>query len=156
MDPWLILKFRKYPEIRIWIFLCVFSVSKCYLSSRVGILVSKLVFFVISLILTKLFFSWLKCSTMDQWLKHKFRKHPEIRIWPFLCIFSVSKCRLSPRVGIVMSKLVFFEISLILTKLSISCLKHSTMDPWLNLKFWKHPCRCSILADRDSLGLQWI
>jgi len=139
MDPWLQLKFRKHPEIRIWIWLCVSSVSKCRLSARVGIVISKLVFFQISLIVRKLSISSLKCSTMDPWLKLMFWKLPEIRIWIFLCVFSVSKCCLSPSVGIVISKLVFFVISFILTKLSISYFKCSTMDPWLQLKFTKYP-----------------
>ena len=131
--------FRKHPEIRIWIFFYVFSVSKCCLSSRVGIVISKSVFFEVYLIVTKLFVSSLKRSTMDPWLKLKFRKLLEIKIWFFLCVFSVSTCRLSPSVGIAISKLVFFVISLILTKFSISYFKCSTMDPWLQLKFRKHP-----------------
>ena len=138
MDPWLKLMLRKHLKIRIWIFLCVFCVSKCRLSPSVGIVISKIVFFVISLIVTKLSISYLRCFIMDPWLKLKFWKHPKIRIWNFFCVIRVSKCWLSPRIGIVISKFVFFEISLIVTKLSISWLKCSTMDPRLQLKFWKH------------------
>ena len=47
----------------------------------------------------------------------------------FRFVFSVSKCHLSPRVGIV------FEVSLIVTKFSISFSNYSTMDPWPELKF---------------------
>ena len=64
----------------------------------------------------KVTLSCLKCLTMDPWLQLKFPKHHEIRILTFLIEFSASKCRLSPRLGIVISKLVYFEISLIVTK----------------------------------------
>ena len=36
----------------------------------------------------KVTLSCLKCSTMDSWLKLKFPKQPEIRIWSFLSVFS--------------------------------------------------------------------
>jgi len=139
MYPWLQLKFRRHPKIRVWAFLCVFRVWKCHLSSRVWIVLSKLVFIEISLILTKLDISCLKCSTMDPWLKLKFRKHLEIRIWIFFYALSVSKFWLSPRVAIIICKLVFFEIYLIITKLSISCFKCSAMDQWLELTFQEYP-----------------
>ena len=58
----------------------------------------------------------LKCSTMDPCLKLKFPKLHEIRIWTFLYVFRASKCRLSPRVVIVITKLVYFEISFIVRK----------------------------------------
>ena len=60
--------------------------------------------------------SCLKCPTMDPWQKLKFPKLHEIRIWTFLFVFSASKCRLSHRLGIVITKLLYFEISLIVTK----------------------------------------
>jgi len=53
---------------------------------------------------------------MDPWLKLKFPKLHEIRIWTFLFVFSASKCLLSPRVVIVITKVVYFEISFIVTK----------------------------------------
>ena len=53
---------------------------------------------------------------MDPWLKLKFPKHQEIGIWTFLIVFIASKCRLSPRLGIVIRKLLYLEISLIVTK----------------------------------------
>ena len=127
MDPWLNLKFWIHLEKEFGIS-CVFGVSKCWFSPWVEIIISKLVFFEISLIVTKWSLSLLKCFAMDPWLQLKFWKHPKIRICTLLCVFSVSKCHLSPRVGIVLSKLVFFEIYLIVTKLYISCLKCSTMD----------------------------
>ena len=138
IDPWLELKFWKLPEIRIWTFLCIFILSKCCLSPRVGIVISKLVLFEISLIKPKLSIFCLKCSSMDPWLELKFWKYPEIRIWTFLCEFIFSKCCLSVRVGIVMRKFVFLDISLIVKKDSLSWMKCSTMDPRLQLKFWKH------------------
>ena len=64
----------------------------------------------------KVTLSSLKCSTMDPWLKLNFPKHHEIGIWTFLIVFRASKCRLSPRLGIVISKLLYFEISFIVTK----------------------------------------
>jgi len=115
MDPWLKLKFPKHHKIRIWTFLIAFSASKCHLSPRLGIVISKLVYFEISLIVTKWLILFLKCSTMDPRLKLKFPKHHEIRIWTCLIAFSASKCRLSPRLGIVTSKLVYLGISLIVT-----------------------------------------
>ena len=65
---------------------------------------------------SKVTLSSLRCLTMDPWLKLNFSKHHEIGIWTFLFVFSSSKCRLSPRPEIVISKLVCFEISLIVTK----------------------------------------
>jgi len=53
---------------------------------------------------------------MDPWLQLKFPRHHEVRISTFVIVFSTSKCRLSPGLGIVTSKLVYFEISLIRTK----------------------------------------
>jgi len=44
---------------------------------------------------------------MDPRLKLKFQKHPEIEIWTFLRVFSVSKCHLSPRIGILIGKFVY-------------------------------------------------
>jgi len=44
---------------------------------------------------------------MDPRLKLKFQKHPEMVIWTFLSVFSVSKCHLSPRIGIVIGKFVY-------------------------------------------------
>jgi len=64
----------------------------------------------------KVTLSCLKRSTMDPWLQLKFPSNHEIRISTFLILFSASKCRLSPRLGIVISKLEYFEISLIITK----------------------------------------
>ena len=60
--------------------------------------------------------SCLKCPAMDPWLKLKFPKLHEIRIWTFLFVFRASKCLLSPRVVIVITKVVYFEISFIVTK----------------------------------------
>ena len=60
--------------------------------------------------------SCLKGPTMDPWLKLKFPKLHKIGIWTFLMVFSASKCRVSPRLGIVIIKLLYFEISLIVTK----------------------------------------
>ena len=54
---------------------------------------------------------------MDTWVKQKFPKLRKIGISTFFIVFSASKCRLSTRPGIVISKLVYFEISLIVTKL---------------------------------------
>ena len=48
--------------------------------------------------------------------KIEFPKLHEIGISTFFIVFSASKCRLSPRLGIVITKLVYFEISLIVTK----------------------------------------
>ena len=53
---------------------------------------------------------------MDPWLKLKFSKLYAIGIWTFFFVFSAPKCRLSPKLGVVISKLVYFEISLILAK----------------------------------------
>ena len=64
----------------------------------------------------KVTLSCLKCSTMDPLLKMNFPKHHKIGIWTFFNVFSVLKCRLSPRLAIVISKLQYFEISLIVTK----------------------------------------
>ena len=58
----------------------------------------------------------LKCSTMDPWLKLKFQKQPEIGIWTFLGVFSVQKCHLSARLGMLRRKYVYFQISLTVTK----------------------------------------
>jgi len=44
---------------------------------------------------------------MDPRLKLKFQKHPKIEIWTFLRVLSVSKCHLSPRIGIVIGKFVY-------------------------------------------------
>ena len=49
---------------------------------------------------------------MDPWLKLKFQKHPEIKFWDFLSVFSVSKCHHSPRFRIFKSKLDNFWITL--------------------------------------------
>ena len=65
---------------------------------------------------SKVTHSCLKCSTMYQWLKLKFPKLPEIKIYTFLIVFSAPKCHLAPRLGIVISKLVYFKISLIVAK----------------------------------------
>jgi len=89
MDPWLKLMSQKAFETRSWTFLRVFSASKSHLSPRLGIDKIKLVWFVILLIVTKLTLSCLKCSTMDPWLKVKFPKHFEIRIWTFASVSSV-------------------------------------------------------------------
>ena len=48
--------------------------------------------------------------------KQKFPKLRKIGILTFFIVFSASKCRLSTRPGIVISKCVYFEISLIVTK----------------------------------------
>jgi len=64
----------------------------------------------------KVILSFLKCSTMNPWLKLKFPKHHEIEISIFFIVFSAAICHLSPRLGIVISKLVNLEISLIVTK----------------------------------------
>ena len=85
--------------------------------------------------LNKIFSFFLKCSTMDPWLKPKFRKHSKLRIWKFQSVFSVKKCHLSPRFGIVIIELVNFEISLIVKKLSLSSLNSSTIPLWLNSSF---------------------
>ena len=139
MDQWLQLKFRRHLEIRVWAFLCVFRVWKCHPSPRVWIVLSNLVFIKISLIVTKLDISCLKCSTMDPWLNLKCWKHPGIRIWIFFYVLRVSKFWFSPRVAIIIYKLVFFEISLIISKLSNSCFKCSVMDHWQELKFQEYP-----------------
>ena len=62
---------------------------------------------------SKVSHSCLKCATMDQRLRLKFPKVQEIRIWTFLFEFCASKCQLSPRLGIVITKLVYFEILLL-------------------------------------------
>ena len=64
----------------------------------------------------KVTLSCLKGSTMDSWVKQKFPKLLEIGISTFFFVFSGSKYRLSPRLGIVISKLVYLEISLTVTK----------------------------------------
>ena len=138
MDPRLKLKFPKHSEIKIRTFESVFIVWKCRLSPRHGIVISKLAHFEITLIVTKLSLSCLKCCTVDAWVKLMFQKALEIRIWTFLSVFCASKCRLSPRLGIYKSKLVLLGISLIVTKLSLSCLKCSSMDPLLKFKFPKY------------------
>ena len=114
-------QFPKDRGIRIWTSLNVFRVSKCHLSLRFGIIKSKVVHFEISFVVSKLALRWLKCSTMKPWLKLKFSKHPEIQTWTFASVFSVSKCHFSYRFEIVTSKLVYFEISLIASKVSLSC-----------------------------------
>ena len=53
---------------------------------------------------------------MDPWMKLNFTKHPQIRIWAFLNVFRVSKCRLILRFGTIQSKVVHSQISLIVTK----------------------------------------
>ena len=60
--------------------------------------------------------SSLKCSTMEERLKVTFSKHPEIRIQTLMIVFSVSKYPLSLGLRIFLSKLVYFKISLIVTK----------------------------------------
>ena len=109
------LKIPKHQQIQIWTFLIVFNVSICWLSPRLGIVISKLVYFKISLAVTKsLIFVW----SVQPWnmAKTEFRKLHEIKISTFLYVFSASKCRLSPRVVIVITKLVYFEISFAVTK----------------------------------------
>ena len=64
----------------------------------------------------KVTLSCLKGSTIDQWLNLKFLKYHEIGISNFLIVCSASKCHLLPRLGIVISKLVYFEIYFIVTK----------------------------------------
>ena len=59
----------------------------------------------------------------------QFSKDPEFRIWNFFNVFRVLKCRLSPLFGIIKSKVIHSEISFIVTKLSLSWLKCSTMEP---------------------------
>ena len=113
MDPWLKLKFLKHSEVKIGTFESVFSVRKCCISPRQGIVLSKLALLEITLIVTKLSLSCLKCCTMDPWLKPF-----ERRTLKFLCVFSVSKCHLSPRLGIDIRELVYLAISLIVKKLS--------------------------------------
>ena len=51
--------------------------------------------------------------------KTEVSKLQEIAIWTFLIILIISICGLSPRLGIVRSKLVYFEICLVVTKLLI-------------------------------------
>jgi len=135
MDILVKLMFSTHPKIRIYTFLSVLRVSKFHLSPRQGITISKLAHIEISSIVTKLCVYYSKCCTMDPGLKLKFKKVFEIRIWTFLSIFSVSQCHLSPRLAIDISKLVYLVISMIVTKLSLFCLKCSTMDPWLKIKF---------------------
>jgi len=60
--------------------------------------------------------SSLKCSTMEERLKVAFSKHREIRIQTFMIVFSVSKYPLSLGLRIFLRKLVYFKISLIVTK----------------------------------------
>ena len=139
MDPWLKLKFPKHHKIRIWTFSILFSASNCHRSPRHGFIISNLVYFEISLIVTKWLILFLKCSTMDTRLKLKFPKRHEIRIWTFLIAFSASKCRLSPRLGIVTSKFSIFRDILDCNKLTLCCLKCSSVDPRLKLKFLLHP-----------------
>ena len=138
MDPWLKVMFQKPFERRNMKFLSVFSASKCCLSPRLGIDKIKLVWLVRSSIVTKLSLSCLRCSTMEPWLKLKFPKHFEIRIRTFVSVLSASKCHFSPRDGMVISKLVLYEKSLIIAKSSLSCLKCSIMDTWVKLKFPTH------------------
>ena len=89
MDPWLKLKFQKQPEIGIWIFFSVFNAQKCHLSGRLGIVRRKFFVFPHMLDRNKDTHCYLKCSTMDPWLKLKFAKYPEIKIWTFFSAFSV-------------------------------------------------------------------
>ena len=93
----------------------VFSVSKCRLLPRLGIVISKISIFRDIFDCNKVTLSCLKCSTMDPWLKLKFPKHQEVRILTFLIIFSASKCRVSHRLGMGIGKLVYLGISLIVT-----------------------------------------
>ena len=139
MDPLMKLNFPKHTEFRIWTFFNVFHVSKCHISPKFGIIKGKVVHSEISLIVTKLSLPLLKSSTMEPYLKLKFSKDAEIQIWTFLSVFSVSKCRLEHRFEIVISKLVYLEISLIVTKQAFSCLQISIMDPWMKLNFSKYP-----------------
>ena len=137
-EAWLKLKFSKHPENRTWTFLNVFSLSKCHHSNTFEIVISKFVYFEISLIASKLPLSCLSSSTIDPWMKLNFPKHPKIKVWAFLNVFRVSKCHLIPTFGIIQRKVVHFEISLIVTKFSLPWLKCPTMKPWLKLKFSKH------------------
>jgi len=116
MDPCLKLKFPKLHEIEIYTFLFVFSAPKCHLSPRLGIVITKFSIFQDIFDCSKVAHSCLKCSSMDQWLKLMFPKLHEIRIWTFSIVFIASKCRHSPRLGIVISKSVYFQISLVVTK----------------------------------------
>ena len=116
MDPWLKLKFPKHRQIEIWTFLIVFNVSICCLSPKLGMVISKLVYFQISLVVTKWLIVVWSVQTMHPWLKLKFAKRYEIRIWTFLFVFSTLKCHLSPTLRIVMNKLVYFDIPLIVAK----------------------------------------
>jgi len=118
MDILVKLKFPTHQEIRISTFLSVFSLSKCHLSPIQWIVISKLAHIEISLIVTKLSLYCLKCCTMDPWLKLMFHKLFEIRIWTFWCVFTISKCRPSPRLGIDISKCVYLVISLTIKKFS--------------------------------------
>jgi len=71
----------------------------------------------------------------DPMVKTSVFKNSKLELGLFLRVFCVSKCHLSHRIWIVISKLVYFEISLIVTKLSFSCFKCSTIDAWQKLSF---------------------
>ena len=60
--------------------------------------------------------SSLKCSTIEERLKVAFSKHLEIRIQTFMIVFRVSKYPLSLGLRIFSRKIVYFKISLIVTK----------------------------------------
>jgi len=72
MDLGTKLNFPKDLVFRMWNFMNVFHVSKFHLSHVLGIIKSKVVHSEISFIVTKLSLPWLKCSTMEPWLKLKF------------------------------------------------------------------------------------
>ena len=135
MELWQKLKFQKLFEIRNRIFMSWFSMSKCHLSPRIGIVRNKLVYFLITLIVSKLSPSSSKCYTMNLCPKLKFQKLLEFRNRTFMGWFSMSKCCLSPWFGFIRKKLVFFEILLIVSKLSLSSSMCSTMDLWPKPKF---------------------
>ena len=55
-------------------------------------------------------------------------KPSQNRIWTSITLFCISKCHLSHRLRLVKRKLVYFEISFIVPKLSLYSSKCSTVD----------------------------
>ena len=133
MDPCLKLNFPKLQEIRIQTFLSEFSVSNQHVSPRFAIFKGKFIYLEMSLIATNVSLSFLQCSTTDPWLKLKFPKLLEIRIWTSLS----AKCHISLRFAIVKRKLVYFEISLIATMFVSFVFKVFNYEPMSKTQVFK-------------------
>ena len=81
--------------------------------------------------------SCLKCPTIDPWLKQKFPILNQIGIWTFLNVFSASICRHFTKTWYRHKQISIFQDIFGCNKVTHSCLKCPTIDPWLKLKFSK-------------------